>query len=116
MGIQLTCDKCGATRGTEKHFLQWGDDYAWVLDLCPKHAETAMDQIDRLFPDAATTTPRSARAMRRASTGQASYDAAEGVDLADVRAWALQKGIPVSGRGRIAGTVIEKYKKAHRIS
>ena len=96
--------------------MQWDDDFAWVFDYCPRHADVAVEKIDRAFPKAATTTPRSARALRRKSTGQAPYDAAEGVDLSEVRAWAMQKGIPVSGRGRIAGDVINKFKKAHRIT
>jgi hypothetical protein len=115
MATQISCDVCGTTKETERHFFQWGDDWAWSCDLCPKHADEAVQQIDDLFPYAATTTPRSARAMRRASTGQAPYDAATGVDLAEVRAWAMSKDIPVSGRGRISGDVIMKFKKAYKI-
>jgi hypothetical protein len=114
MAMALACDVCGTTKEAAKHFLQWNDDDAWSVDLCPKHAHELLLSIEGLMPYAIHTTPRSARAARRATTGLAPYDAATGVDIAEVRAWALQKGIPVSERGRVAGDVIEKWKKAHR--
>jgi hypothetical protein len=32
---------------------------------------------------------------------------------AEIRQWARTQGLPVSERGRIASTVVEKYEAAH---
>ena len=34
-------------------------------------------------------------------------------DLSDVRAWAKENGLHVSGRGRISAEVMQKYEAAH---
>lgn len=112
--MALACDVCGTTSNVQRHFLQWNDDYAWTFDLCDRDALKLEDRILDLMPFALHTTPRSARAGRRATEDLAPYPAAAGVDIAVVRAWALQKGIPVSGRGRVSGEVIDKWKKAHK--
>lgn len=52
------------------------------------------------------TNGRSARTKR--TTGQTSS-----VSHADIRAWATKRKIPVSSRGRIPASVIERYEAAH---
>ena len=113
MAIALTCDVCSTTKGVERHFLQWGDNIAWTCDLCPTHAEGVVAEIEKVLPSAKRTTPRAARAQRRASTGEPAYFAAAGVDIAEVRAWARKSGIAVSDRGRVSGSVISEWKKHH---
>jgi hypothetical protein len=52
----------------------------------------------------APTAAASARQMRnKATAGQA-----------DIRSWAQQAGLTVAGRGRLAATITDAYRQAHR--
>lgn len=105
----LVCDRCGGRRNVERFVIEMSADAAWPIDLCnPCRLEmvgeiSAITGIDR-------TTARIARAERAALAGEAPYKAAAGVSLPDARLWAQSHGIPVSGRGRIRGEVLELYK------
>ena len=37
------------------------------------------------------------------------------VSAAEVRAWALDRGLTVGARGRLSADVIEAFNKAHRV-
>ncbi|HEX4812590.1 MAG TPA: Lsr2 family protein [Nonomuraea sp.] len=53
---------------------------------------------------AASTRRRGGRGGRRATSRDKS---------AEIRRWAKEHGLPVSERGRIASSVVEKYEAAH---
>lgn len=97
------------------------DGVAYSIDL-DKRNRTALDRAFKPWIAAATpvtgrgSAARSRRASgRRAGTSSRSRSGAagSGVDLAAVRAWALDQGIEVSARGRVAQSVIDAYEAAH---
>lgn len=87
------------------------EDTAWSIDLCPKDLVVLEADIDRALACGQKTNQRFAKATRRKTTKVAAYAAAEGVDLAQVRSWARENGIPVSARGRVHGEVIRLFRE-----
>jgi Lsr2 len=58
--------------------------------------------------------PAIAAGRRVSRTGRvASRRSVASADLADVRAWARETGLPVSDRGRISGDLMKQYEAAH---
>ena len=80
-----------------------GRDYE--IDLCETHSQK-FDEL-RWFADRARkVTGRVTRTKRRT--------AAHRRHSAEVRAWAKQRGMAVSDRGRIPAQVTRKYEASHR--
>ena len=101
------CDHCGTDmEPIAAHTLGW-DRKRWSLDLCPRCTE---ELEFRLYAIAGIEP----RIEIPKGNRPAPYKAAEGVDLAEVRQWALDKGIPVSKRGRIGTDVIELWRWENR--
>jgi hypothetical protein len=97
------CDHCGTdSQPISAHTLGW-DRKRWSLDLCARCTEElerylySIPGIDQRGGESKTDRP-------------APYKAAEGVDLGEVRRWAIDQGISVSKRGRIAADVIERWR------
>ena len=85
-----------------------------ALDLCAAHVDEALLFLGRMQEHGrAATVDLKPSLIRDAAIGKEhAYKAAAGVDLKDVRQWAKANGVPVPGRGRIAGEVIEQYRVA----
>ena len=77
---------------------------AYEIDLNKKNARAFRKQIAP-FVEHARKAGRGPRRPRTASTRQRS---------GDIRAWANEHGITISGRGRIPASVVEQYQAAAR--
>src|SRR5262249_48950043 len=73
-----------------------------LTDCFGEYADRARE-IGRL-----PSAPRSSRVQRTVKSTPP-------VDTAAVRAWAMERGVPVSDRGRLPASVIEAYEDARRI-
>ncbi|WP_307800747.1 MULTISPECIES: histone-like nucleoid-structuring protein Lsr2 [unclassified Arthrobacter] len=77
------------------------------MDLNNAHAVELREVISRYTAVARKSAGRPKPARR------ASASAGGGNDPKAVRAWAIENGIPVNGRGRIQADVMELYTAAH---
>lgn len=84
------------------------DNKKILFDICDKCHHTVSTIIFQEIP----WMPRY---LENNPPKTAAYRAAEGVDLTEVRDWALQQGIEVSKRGRISAKIIEEFKAVHGI-
>lgn len=83
------------------------DGTSYTIDLSKKN-RAAMDKA--LKPYLAAASKKGRAPTSRTNTSQRRNP---GPDLADVRAWAANQGITVSGRGRIAQATLDAYAAAH---
>jgi hypothetical protein len=85
------------------------DGSSYEIDLSDLNAKKLRDALSPFVQHArragaATTRRRGGRAGSRAMSREKS---------SEIRQWAKAHGYPVSERGRIASTVVEKYEQAH---
>ena len=107
--IMTTDDIDGSANAATIEFSFDGQSY--TIDLAKKH-RTAFEKALKPYIDAATAQPKrrtktttTARSRRQSSSPKQ--------DLAAIRAWAAEQGMPVSSRGRIPGDVLDAYNAAH---
>ena len=81
-----------------------GRDYE--IDLCERHSQKFDEVFRRFAVRARKATHRVGRAKQRT--------AAHRKRSADIRAWAKDKDVSVSDRGRIPADVIARYDASHR--
>lgn len=82
------------------------DGREFEIDLCEKHSDKFDEAIGRFAVHARKASSRQPRAKRRT--------AAHRKHSAEIRAWAQQKGLVVSERGRIPADVVSRYEASHR--
>ncbi len=93
--------------GTADETLRFGlDGSEYEIDLSKKNAKTFRNQLAPFVEHAR----KAGRAQRRRSVRTSSHRERSG----DIRAWAKDKGITVSARGRIPASVAEQYEAANR--
>jgi Lsr2 len=93
--------------GPADETLRFGlDGSEYQIDLSKKSARTFRNQLAPFVEHARTA----GRAQRRRSVRTSPRRERSG----DIRAWAKDKGIPVSARGRIPARVAEQYQTANR--
>jgi hypothetical protein len=80
------------------------DGAEYDIDLNEAHANELREAMSKYAAVAQKIGGRG-RPARRTSTG--------GNDTKAIRAWAIEKGIPINARGRIQADVMEKYAAAH---
>ena len=80
------------------------DGSEYEIDLSKKHAKTFRNQLAPFVEHAR----KAGRTQRRRSVRTSSRRERDG----DIRAWAKDKGIAVSARGRIPTSVVEQYEAA----
>jgi Lsr2 len=100
--IALEDDLDGGPADETVRFTVGGTQYE--IDLNKKNARAFRKQLAP-FVEHARRAGRGQRRPRTSSTRQRS---------SDIRAWAKEQGIAVSGRGRIAASVVEQYDAATR--
>ena len=100
---QITDDLDGSADAMEVSFAYDGVQY--TIDLSKKN-KAAFEKVLKPYVSAATK-------VSRRSSGRPSSGATGRRDLPAIRAWASKQGIDVSGRGRIAKSVIDQYDAAH---
>lgn len=83
------------------------DGHAYEIDLSDANAEKLRDALAPFIKAARRTGAPASTPIRgrRATSGRS--------DLAAVRAWANDNGMPVSDRGRVPSSVLEAYDAAH---
>jgi hypothetical protein len=109
--VLLICDVCNdGTPGTEN--IRFGlDGVNYEIDVCDRHAGQLRDAVSpfsgagRRATGAGSTG--SSRGGRRSGGG-------DRVRTQQIRAWAKQKGVKVSERGRISADVAAQYDAANR--
>ena len=100
--IALEDDLDGGPADETVRFAVGGTEYE--IDLNKKHAAAFRKQLAP-FVEHARRAGRGQRRPRTASSRQRS---------GDIRAWAKEQGIAVSGRGRIPASVVEQYEATTR--
>ncbi|MGI5292709.1 histone-like nucleoid-structuring protein Lsr2 [Nonomuraea polychroma] len=85
------------------------DGSSYEIDLSDPNAKNLRDALTPFVQNArrasgGPTRRRSAQGRQRAMSREKS---------SEIRQWAKAHGLPVSERGRIAGTVVQKYEDAH---
>lgn len=84
------------------------DGTTYEIDLSDVNAKKLRDALSPFTQHARRAGAVSAR--RRTRGGQRSMSREKS---SEIRQWAKAHGLPVSERGRIASTVVEKYDAAH---
>ncbi len=93
--------------GPADETLRFGlDGSEYEIDLSKKNAKAFRNQLAPFVEHAR----KAGRAQRRRSVRTSSRRERS----VDIRAWAKDKGIPVSARGRIPASVVEQYDAANR--
>jgi hypothetical protein len=100
MTVALEDDLDGGPADETVRFAVGGTDYE--IDLNKKNAKAFRKQLAP-FVEHARKAGRGPRRPRTSSSRQRS---------GDIRAWAKEQGIAVSGRGRIPANVVEQYEAA----
>lgn len=103
--VTITDDIDGTSNAAAYEFTYDGVTYR--IDLAKKN-KTALDKALKPYLEAATKVSgrrRSTRSRRPASR--------QTQDLAAIRDWASKNGYEVSGRGRIAQSVVDAYNAAN---
>ena len=98
----LDDDLDGGPADETVRFAAGGTEYE--IDLTNKHAAAFRKQLAP-FVEHARKAGRGQRVPRTTSSRQRS---------GDIRAWAKEQGIAVSGRGRIPASVVEQYEATTR--
>jgi hypothetical protein len=83
------------------------DGRSYEIDLSEAN-DTKLRELLDPFIKSGRRTGRKAGSTASRSTSKGAGD----VDPQTVRAWAKENGVEVSDRGRVAGSVVEAYKKA----
>lgn len=109
--VLLVCDLHGDDTPGEETVPFSVDGAAYDIDVCAQHAGALREAF-------APYVGAARRSGGRVSTagGRRSGSRRGGVDrqrVAEIRSWAKGRGLPVSERGRIAGSVIAQYDAAH---
>lgn len=86
------------------------DGTGYELDLCAEHAQTFRQSFAPYVGIARKSTSSRNAGGRPARRRQGGADRRQS---AQIREWARQSGIEVSERGRIASSVVERYRAAH---
>ncbi|MFP5372114.1 MAG: histone-like nucleoid-structuring protein Lsr2 [Actinomycetes bacterium] len=86
-----------------------GENYE--IDLSAKNAAALRKALDR-YRGAARTSSVGRGSSGAGRRGRGRSRGRGDADSRVVRAWAVENGIPVSTRGRIAADVLEQYKAA----
>lgn len=85
------------------------DGVSYEIDLSNEHAEELRQALERYIEAGRRVRGSGVRPARRpAMRGGGSQGRAQ-----EIRAWAQDNGIEVSGRGRISSDVIARYEAAH---
>jgi hypothetical protein len=85
------------------------DGSAYEIDLSDSNAKKLRDALTPFVQHA-----RRQSSPRKAPRGRASNPKALSREKSsEIRQWAKAHGLPVSERGRIASTVVEKYEASH---
>ena len=88
------------------------DGQNYEIDVCSDHAAELRDAFAG-YVGAARRAGRSGASGRRGSAGRPRSSGGDRNRVADIRAWARDKGLPVNERGRIPASIVEQYDASH---
>jgi len=100
----LIDDLDGGTANETVSFAIDGNYYE--IDLSDENAKKLREALNPFVTHARRAEPTPSR--RRRSSRSTSREKS-----AEIRSWAKAQGLPVSERGRIAASVVERYEQAH---
>ncbi|MFL6120884.1 Lsr2 family protein [Actinophytocola sp.] len=105
--VQLVDDLDG-TASTDVSTVLFGlDGISYEIDLAEDNAEQLRDTLAEFVDSARRVGGRIKRGSTTSSPGTRSNG-----EAGQIRAWALENGFGLSGRGRIPSHVVEAYKEA----
>lgn len=107
--VLLTCDVCdGDKPGTET--LTFGlEGTNYEIDVCADHAGDLRGNLATFVGSGRRVSGGGGRGRGRRGAGTADRQRTQ-----EIRAWAKQKGLKVSERGRISADIVNQYEAAHR--
>ncbi|MDQ6650280.1 MAG: Lsr2 family protein [Actinomycetota bacterium] len=109
--VLLVCDLHGDETPGEETVAFSVDGAAYDIDVCSQHAGALRDAFAPFIGAARRSGGRASLGNgRRSSSRRGGVDRQK---VAEIRSWAKGRGLPVSERGRIAGSVIAQYEAAH---
>jgi hypothetical protein len=113
----ITDDLDGSGGAQTLTFAIEGTEY--VIDLSKKN-RSVFEKALKPFIDAARpsrSTPKTRRPAAKAAPAKKATrpraKANSALDLKAIRAWAVESGMTISDRGRIAGDIVAAYQAAH---
>ncbi|GAA4535838.1 MULTISPECIES: histone-like nucleoid-structuring protein Lsr2 [Nonomuraea] len=109
---EIYIDDLDGSRMSSENVVKFGlDGVAYEIDLGEKNEEALRKALSPFITKARPVKSERAGRGRRGSGGAARALSRE--KSAEIRQWARAQGLPVSERGRIASSVVEKYEAAH---
>ena len=105
--VQLVDDLDGTSSQDVSTVLFGLDGVAYEIDLSEDNAEQLRNSLAGYVDNARRVRGRIKRGSRPSSAG-----AGANSEAGQVRAWALENGFALSGRGRIPAHVVEAYRQA----
>jgi hypothetical protein len=111
---EMLVDDLDGSPGDKTVAFAW-DGTGYEIELSRKNYQ-AFEKAIRPYVRAARKASRGGGTARRRPTSRSSArgNSASKRDLGAVRAWAAENGYAVSGRGRIASSVIEAYEASQQ--
>ena len=104
------CDACGIDVDGDARRVWWNSVF-YDTDLCPEHSTALVELMDAIAakarrlgapsPDKEVDAPSPPLTQPRTATSR--------VTTAEVRAWAMSKGIEVNPKGRVPESLIARY-------
>ncbi|MCW2524567.1 MAG: hypothetical protein JWO63_2902 [Frankiales bacterium] len=114
----ITDDLDGSSGADTLTFAIEGTEY--IIDLSKKN-RTAFEKALKPFIDAARPSRPASRSRRSPTksapvkkTAKSRATVKSSLDLKAIRAWAVENGLTISDRGRIAADIVESYQAAHQ--
>lgn len=107
--ITRLIDDLDGSDATQKVLLGLNGEWR-ALDLSDKNHASLMKGIEKFWDAAMPVKGSAAPTRRRQSAGSAKAKADRGYDIAMLREWAAENKIPVPSRGRIAGSIVERFQ------
>jgi len=106
---EIYIDDLDGTEMESENVVKFGlDGINYEIDLAEKNEEALRKALSPFINKA-----RPVKAERGGRRRGASSRALSREKSAEIRKWARAQGLPVSERGRIASSVVEKYEAAH---
>lgn len=105
--VQLVDDMDGTASSNVSTVLFGLDGVAYEIDLTEDNAEQLRNSLTEYVDNARRVRGRIKRGSRPSSAG-----AGANGEASQIRAWALENGFELSGRGRMPAHVVEAYRQA----
>jgi hypothetical protein len=106
--VVLECDVCGDEKPATETITFGLDGTNYEIDVCGEHGGQLRSNLATFVGAGRRMSGGGGRRGRRSSGG------GDRKQTQVIRAWAKDKGLKVSERGRISADIVQQYESAHR--